>query len=927
MESVMKKRCLLKTIAVVLGIMTAAVFGAGVSGITAGPAFAESVSGAGDREAVFSFESDKEREAFAKSAGDFDEAFDLRAYGTVTPVKQQAPFGSCWGFSAIAASESSLIADGIADENVDLSEKQLVYFAVSYLDDPDDPQNGEGVHYKNPTGAATQKYDMGGGPVMASSLLAAGIGPVQESVDDILVYKGRKGEKVSRKIVTSHDEDGNPVYENVPLWYSEKDDWSIPEDYRYCHSYRLKESYELPNPTPRYLDKNYNGVRDEGEEWDNTGVLAIKDQLQNHHRAVSVSYSAETFLPGDDTSDKRFMSSNWAHYTWDRYSSADHAVTIVGWDDNYPRENFGKSPDDIDHQPPADMFLDGCHEGATDGGNGAWLIKNSWGSDLNDPDAMTNGYRHFGLFEGQDCVPYDPDAAATSDKSTGYFWVSYYDNTLTMAEAYAYDKTDGENSHIEQMDTLPMIDLAMPGCEGCRMANVFTAGSTAKLTDITVLTTTPGTEVSYKVFLLPDKFSSPEDGLLIEEGDESYKYGGYHLIALNDPTVLAKGQKYSVVVTETAPGRGDYVCCATGRDLEDMSIVPVTNPKESFYYSEGTWKDLSEAETQQELLYDTEVRADNFPIKAHLEAVTYKDKDGNDAVFDAYVTVSNWEEGAPGAYELQTRESKKVAAEFHGITHDLPAGWNPDFEWSSSDPEVTSVAVKENNNCDATITGVSEGSAYIMVDTGGWGVRLVSVEVHKPQVLMLFRESDKTKYTFTGKPIRPAVSWVMADDKIPGESGYELVEGVDFKVVYEKNVNAGTASMYAVGIGDFGGKTDTETFTIVKAKNTLKAKGKTAKLKAGTLTGKKLTKKTLTIQSAKACTIANPIGKVTYSKVKLNKKEFSKKFIVNKKTGKITVKKGVKEGTYRMTVKVKAAGDRNHKALKKKITITIKITE
>lgn len=57
----------------------------------------------------------------------------------------------------------------------------------------------------------------------------------------------------------------------------------------------------------------------------------------------------------------------------------------------------------------------------------------------------------------------------------------------------------------------------------------------------------------------------------------------------------------------------------------------------------------------------------------------------------------------------------------------------------------------------------------------------------------------------------------------------------------------------------------------------------------------------------------------------MNKKQYAKKFIVNGKTGRITVKKGVKKGTYRLKVKVKASGSKTYKAKIKTVTVIIKV--
>ena len=54
----------------------------------------------------------------------------------------------------------------------------------------------------------------------------------------------------------------------------------------------------------------------------------------------------------------------------------------------------------------------------------------------------------------------------------------------------------------------------------------------------------------------------------------------------------------------------------------------------------------------------------------------------------------------------------------------------------------------------------------------------------------------------------------------------------------------------------------------------------------------------------------------------MNGKKYKKYFKISR-TGKITVKKGTKKGTYKIKVKISAAGDGNHFA--KSVTKTIKV--
>lgn len=107
-----------------------------------------------------------------------------------------------------------------------------------------------------------------------------------------------------------------------------------------------------------------------------------------------------------------------------------------------------------------------------------------------------------------------------------------------------------------------------------------------------------------------------------------------------------------------------------------------------------------------------------------------------------------------------------------------------------------------------------------------------------------------------------------------------------------------------------------ETVSAEKKANPLKIKGKKITLNAA-----KAAEKAQFISVKKAIKfIKKGKGKISYQKVKGNKK-----ITVNKKTGKITVKKGLKKGTYKITVKVTAKGNSDYKKATKKTVIKIVI--
>ncbi len=99
-----------------------------------------------------------------------------------------------------------------------------------------------------------------------------------------------------------------------------------------------------------------------------------------------------------------------------------------------------------------------------------------------------------------------------------------------------------------------------------------------------------------------------------------------------------------------------------------------------------------------------------------------------------------------------------------------------------------------------------------------------------------------------------------------------------------------------------------------KYNNTLTLKAKSPIVKFS-----KLRKKSQTVALKKWITVSKAQGKVTYKKTGGNKK------ITVSKAGKITVKKGLKKGTYKIKVKVTAAGNSSYKAKSKTVTVKIKV--
>ena len=151
---------------------------------------------------------------------------------------------------------------------------------------------------------------------------------------------------------------------------------------------------------------------------------------------------------------------------------------------------------------------------------------------------------------------------------------------------------------------------------------------------------------------------------------------------------------------------------------------------------------------------------------------------------------------------------------------------------------------------------------------------------------------------YTGKAQLPATVTI---------NGKTLIAGQDFVYVNAAaKTDAGTYTVSIKGIGAFEG-TATVTYTVNKAA----AATKTTKVAA-----KKAYKASSLKKKAKKFSVK--VAGATYT-VKGKK---AKKYIKVNKKGKVTVKKGIKKGTYKIVIKVKAT--KNTKAGKKVVKIVIK---
>ena len=672
---------------------------------------------------------------------DFPTAYDLRNEGVVTPVKKQSPWGSCWSFGAIAAAETSLLSSTgstYANEPLDLSERHLANFALAPITEADDPtQVGEGLNLTNHKNGPNTAINSGGDPFHAATLFASGGGPAPEilfpyrgssATTDSQYYIEHKQEVIDGEIKEHFDfimgkpldqylNDNPGTTEDQALeeafnkqleatrykdQYVGTDDWSIPATNENGVSNRFGTvGYVLQNGN---ILPEYWNVSGEDQTLNPAGPAAIKQEILNG-RGVAICMKADQSLP-DKEGNRTYINQNtWSQYCWVRDMS--HAVCIVGWDDNYNKGNFthtvykrdadGQVITDGEGKPIVDEELSAK---TTPENDGAWLAKNSWGSETDArPDDLGNVVNRGTWGEKN-----------SDGKHTGYFWISYEDKSLTKAETYEFslDLNWLNDYDCLQYDYMPAqlgfdrVDQGDPSVVST--ANVFNIEGDREVKAVSAYAPLENTRITFALYQLNDGATNPTDGQLLYRTSKNFEYCGYHRLDIDIPIILRSGQRLAVVTTASHVGEGGkrlydagYAIGVSKEYIDELNVgksekemlpfysVGVVNEGESFLYKNGAWVDWTGEKAAAEAA-DYRAEIDNFGIKAYTVAAEVQDVS---VAYRSHVQSNGWEQqwyhdgdqsGTTGqAKRLEAVEMKLEGAPFDGSieyrSHVQGIGW------------------------------------------------------------------------------------------------------------------------------------------------------------------------------------------------------------------------------------------------------------
>ena len=408
-------------------------------------------------------------------------SFDLRDLGLLTPVRDQTYYGICWSFASMASLESSVLrSSGVP---VELSPFQAAYFMVNGDDEQEFASGGNPYAYLDPYTA------LGAVDRLIASLAAGkGAAEVVPGVNDWGAYFDLS----LREERTVRLTDSISLYADVPFW-----------------------------ETPSVAEK----------------VDLVKHLVETEGPVV-VSLNA-------DVSTVAYNPEHSCFYTApDSQLYHNHVAAIVGWDDDYPRENFNETM-----RPERD---------------GAWLIKNSWGT-----------------WMGED----------------GYFWVSCEDTC--MAEYVLQGELARSDEEIHQFDETGWSNSMSLGGTGGYLANTFTSARPETLDRIMFCTTGRDAYWRAEVYLNPTDASDPRSGELVASQEGWSTWPGYHTVALDAPVALSAGDAFAVVLYVDNASYPYLIAVETFTpDPELAGMVPTSvgyddagNPEVSLVSSDGqTWE-------------------------------------------------------------------------------------------------------------------------------------------------------------------------------------------------------------------------------------------------------------------------------------------------------------------------------------------------
>lgn len=398
----------------------------------------------------------------------------------------------------------------------------------------------------------------------------------------------------------------------------------------------------------------------------------IKDAIMELGEVAASLYRVEDCFKNNNLSDYQYKISYYCPEDRKPQSGMEHAVTIVGWDDQYPSDLFQYAQGRLNESQ-----------------NGAWLVKDPYGY---------NG--------------------------VNYYWVSYYDTALYngYVNCYSFDiAKDSPNAHTYQYDGGS--GYFMYGAYNCAKAvNIFPkAGLHEILTAVSFGTYTQHAKYKIQVYLEAEPAGGSKSQPALKKPlfktpvtTEEYCRWGYYTIGLEkyaeqfncDPVISSRDEMafFAVEITiiegeNSLPGdiKSFWIDGANNSGWSPICQPDASASGQSYVYKNNKWIDFGQDMPEWKIF--PQGKGSNIRIKAHTqEKIALEAINGN---------------------EVWIGENLTLRASIGG----RPVEESESLQWFSDNEEVASVSAG------GTVIPRSPGYAQITVNSEAYGSDTVKIMV------------------------------------------------------------------------------------------------------------------------------------------------------------------------------------------------------
>jgi len=323
------------------------------------------------------------------------------------------------------------------------------------------------------------------------------------------------------------------------------------------------------------LDSSYNYDYDEMHLYEATFIDSARYSARDYRAILQnyiVSKGGITVGIGFDESSEYYNSTNGSYYS-DISREINHFVTLVGWNDNYPADNFSAAP----------------------AADGAWLVQDCRGTS-------------FGT---------DGDADPENSGAAGYFWVSYYDRSLgSVAVAYMFNSAD-YYQHNYMYDGGISTDF-MEFESGTQVGAKYTikarddGDGREKITAVNIAF---GSEVtSGTVYIIKNTDAGKNiEGEVVAQQTFSCVRAGIHTIDIDGP-VLNQGDSFTVLVEFSRHSAVYYDADVSGAEIATNGdiINSVSTENDLTFVKNGDEVDWLDSETLRIKVFTNDVYSVSF---------------------------------------------------------------------------------------------------------------------------------------------------------------------------------------------------------------------------------------------------------------------------------------------------------------------------